>query len=59
VISIGCRGDSLPGAPRRFMLAQRLFLNWPANGNQREAALAGGLMSYGTSLTDAYHQIGM
>jgi putative ABC transport system substrate-binding protein len=28
-------------------------------GRQREFAVVGGLASYGTSLTDAYHQIGL
>jgi putative ABC transport system substrate-binding protein len=44
-------------AERVVALAARYGL--PAIYPQREAALAGGLMSYGTSLTDAYRQIGM
>jgi putative ABC transport system substrate-binding protein len=44
-------------AERVAALAARHGL--PAIYPQREAALAGGLMSYGTSLTDAYRQIGM
>ena len=31
----------------------------PATFSQRDYAEAGGLMSYGTSLTDAYHQVGV
>jgi putative ABC transport system substrate-binding protein len=44
-------------AERVVALAAREGL--PAIYPQREAALAGGLMSYGTSLTDAYRQIGV
>ena len=44
-------------AERVVALAAREGL--PAMYPQREAALAGGLMSYGTSLTDAYRQVGM
>jgi putative ABC transport system substrate-binding protein len=44
-------------AERLVALAARHGL--PAIFPQREAALAGGLMSYGTSLTDAYRQIGV
>jgi putative ABC transport system substrate-binding protein len=43
-------------AERVVDLATRYGL--PAIYPQREATLAGGLMSYGTSLTDAYRQIG-
>jgi putative tryptophan/tyrosine transport system substrate-binding protein len=31
----------------------------PALYEQREYALAGGLMSYGTNLPDGYHQVGL
>jgi putative ABC transport system substrate-binding protein len=44
-------------AERLVALAARHGL--PAIFPQREAALAGGLMSYGTSLADAYRQIGV
>ena len=44
-------------AERVVALAARYGL--PAIYPQRDAALAGGLMSYGTSLTDAYRQIGV
>jgi putative ABC transport system substrate-binding protein len=44
-------------AERVVALAAREGL--PAIYPQREAALAGGLMSYGTSLADAYRQIGV
>jgi putative ABC transport system substrate-binding protein len=44
-------------AERVVALAARQGL--PTIYPQREAALAGGLMSYGTSLTDAYRQIGV
>jgi putative ABC transport system substrate-binding protein len=43
---------------RNLVIALAARHRIPAMYEQREFALAGGLMSYGTSLIDAYHQVG-
>src|SRR5262249_21841224 len=44
---------------REKLIALAAHHSLPATYTTREAALAGGLMSYGTSLTDAWRQAGM
>jgi putative ABC transport system substrate-binding protein len=60
------RGDALLVGPGAFFVTRRLQLATlaarhavPAVYNVREYAEAGGLMSYGTSQTEAYRQVGI
>jgi putative ABC transport system substrate-binding protein len=60
------RADALLVGPDAFFLSRRLQLAIlaarhaiPVVYNSREYAEAGGLMSYGTGLRDAYHQVGV
>jgi putative tryptophan/tyrosine transport system substrate-binding protein len=48
---------SEPPIVSQHILANRYGL--PASYSQREGVVAGGLMSYGTSITDAYRQVGV
>ena len=51
--------DALLVGPGSLFNNRRVHHRVPAIYFQREAAEAGGLMSYGTSLTDAYRQAGV
>ena len=60
------RDDALLVGPDAFLLTRRVQLHTlatrhaiPALYNVREYAEVGGLMSYGTSQTEAYHQLGI
>jgi putative tryptophan/tyrosine transport system substrate-binding protein len=60
------KADALLVGPDAFLVSQRLQLAilaarraLPAVDNVREYAEAGGLMSYGTNVRDAYRQIGV
>lgn len=52
-------GDSYFNGVRRHLIAQSSRLSLPSIFDVREFAAEGGLMSYGTSQTDAYRQAGL
>jgi putative tryptophan/tyrosine transport system substrate-binding protein len=52
-------GDAYFNGVRRYLIAQCTRLSLPAIFDVREFAVEGGLMSYGTSQTDAYRQAGL
>ncbi len=52
-------GDSLFTGLRKQLVALSIEHKIPTIFNEREAAAAGGLMSYGASLIDAYRQAGV
>jgi putative ABC transport system substrate-binding protein len=54
---VGSGGFLNSNRERIVALADRHVL--PAGFSQREGVVAGGLMSYGTSITDAYRQVGI
>jgi putative tryptophan/tyrosine transport system substrate-binding protein len=54
---VGTGGFLHSNRERIVGLAVRYAL--PASHSQREGVVAGGLMSYGTSITDAYRQVGI
>jgi putative ABC transport system substrate-binding protein len=56
-LHVGTGGFLNSKRERIVALADRYAL--PASYSQREGAVAGGLMSYGTSITDAYRQVGI
>ena len=56
-VLVGAGGFMFPRRERLVALAARYGL--PASFSSREAALAGGLMSYAGSQRDAYHQAGI
>jgi putative ABC transport system substrate-binding protein len=60
------RPDALFVAPDAFFTSRRVQFatlaavnKIPASYSQRDSVAAGGLMSYGTDLADAYHQVGV